>query len=45
MRQRNRLHKRAKTNNVEIVWANFRKKRNDGTREIRKAKTQYKQTN
>lgn len=41
IRQRKRLHKRAKTLNNESAWADFRKKRNEVVSALRKAKQDY----
>ena len=39
--QRRRLHKRAKTLNTELAWADFRRKRNQTVSAIRKAKLDH----
>ena len=41
IRQRKRLFRIAKRNNTEAAWAAFKRKRNDATNEIRKAKQTY----
>ena len=42
IRQRKRLHKKAKSLNTEITWSRFRTKRNEVTKAIKKAKVDYK---
>ena len=41
MNTRNKIHKRAKQQNTEAAWSNFRKSRNKVTYSIRKAKETY----
>ena len=43
IRQRKRLHKKAKIINSDLAWAIFRKKRNDVTTAIRKCKSDFKE--
>ena len=42
IRQRKRLHRRAKLLNTDHLWALFRTKRNEVTKAIKKAKTDFK---
>ncbi len=42
IRKRNRIHKRAKLLNTELMWSKFRKLRNNVVKLIRKSKSDYK---
>ena len=41
IRKRNKLYKKAKSQNTELSWVNFKKARNEVTKLIRKSKSEY----
>ncbi len=44
IRQRHRLHQRAKRSNTDHAWLQFRQKRNEVTQHIRRAKSDHKES-